>query len=57
MHPARARVGQLRQLVGVSALEFGKTPVLQDFGREREIFRQLLQHFFVGRAGRGEFDW
>ena len=42
VYPAGARVGQLRQLVGVGAFEFGQTPVLQNFGRQWEIFSQFF---------------
>ena len=58
MHPAGARVGQLRQLVGVGAFELGQTPVLQNFGGEWEIFGEFFQHFFVGagRTGGGFLD-
>ena len=55
---AGARQSQLRQLVGVGAFELGNAAMLQNFGRQREVFRQLFQHFFVGaaRAGGGFFD-
>ena len=53
VHPARARVGQLGQLVGVGALQFGQAAVLQQLGGQRVVFRQLLQHLFVGAAGAG----
>ena len=54
VHAARAWMRQLGQLVGVSALELGQAAVLQQLGRQRVIFGQLFQHFFIGaaRAGR-----
>ena len=58
VHTACARQCKLGQLVGVSALEFCQAAVLQNLGRQREIFRQLFQHFFIGagRACRRFFD-
>ena len=58
VHAAGARVRQLRQLVGVSAFELGQAAVLQNFGRQRIVFSEFFQHFFVGTgcAGGGFFD-
>ena len=42
------RVRELRQLVGVGALEFRQAAMLQNFGRQRIVFGQLFQHLFVG---------
>ena len=55
---AGARQGQLRQLVGVGALELGEAPVFQNFGRQRKVFGQFFQHFLVGAgcAGGGFLD-
>ena len=58
VYPAGARVRQLGQFVGVGALELGQAPMLQDLGRQRIVFGQLFQHFFVGAgcAGGGFLD-
>ena len=58
VHAPGARQRELGKLVGVGALELGQAAVLQDLGRQRKIFGQLLQHLFIGagRAGGGLLD-
>ena len=58
MDSARSRQSHLRQLIGIRALQFGQTAVLQNARRQGVVFCQFLQHFFIGtaRTRRGFFD-
>ena len=42
MHAPGRWQGQLREFVGVGALELGQSPVLQNFGRQGEVFGQFF---------------
>jgi hypothetical protein len=48
VHAACLRVDHARQLVGVGRLQFRQATVFQQDLRQRIVFGELLQHFFVG---------
>jgi hypothetical protein len=50
VHAPGLLVDPFRQLVGVGRFQLGQAAVFQQHFRQRVIFGQLLQHFFVGRG-------
>ena len=50
MHAAGLGVDHARQFVGVGTFEFGDAAIFENDFRQRMIFGELGQRFFVGRG-------
>ncbi len=53
MHATGFRIDHLRQFVGVGRFQLGQAAVIEQHLWQRIIFRQFLQHFFIGRRRSG----